>query len=97
VKTIQKAVKEKIIKPKRQSRQNMQDFLTGEYERASQTYAEAEASKIINSAAKRAITQPAYNEIITDVKTVAHAGTKINSAAQAKIQRNMICKRDSKS
>jgi hypothetical protein len=74
------------------SRQNMQDFLTGEYERAAETYAKTEASKIINSAAKRAITQPAYNEIITDIKTVADAATKINSAAQAKIQRNRYLK-----
>ena len=90
--TIQKAVKEKIIKPKRQSRQKMQDFLTAEYERASQTYAEGEASKIINSAAERAVIQPGYNEIITDVWNVVDASTKINSAAQAKIQRNRYVK-----
>jgi hypothetical protein len=47
---------------------------------------------MIKSAAKTAIIQPAYNEIMTYVLNVADARTKINSAAQAKIQRNRYVK-----
>ena len=47
-------------------------------------YSKREASKEINKHAKRAV----YNQAYNDVKNEFDAGSKINAAVQAKIQRD---------
>ena len=54
-----------------------------------------DAGRIINSAAKRGIIQPAYNDVKNEIKT-QQAGSKINSAVQAKVQRDRYIKLDHK-
>ena len=88
----QKAVRENVERIKREDAiDRMHNEVKKQYEQQAEATTRTEAGRIINSASKRAVIQPAYNDVKNEIKT-QQAGSKINSAVQAKVQRDRYIK-----